>query len=187
MGRSIALYIVRLFNWSLPNSVFQNKGSYTLLKPKFVALLLILFKFLEVPSLGRYYATKRAASGSIPDAVIWIFHSFLAHYGCRVDSAFNGNEYQQYFMEGKGGQCIRLITLQILYAYCLEIWKLLLPGTLKACPGISVPFTVSWSRSQFMTLNCLVPFPYLFVIITKYLCLRYTTVLFDTCNAYSCK
>jgi len=58
------------FNRSLPNSVLKNTGSYTLLKPKLVALLLLLFEFLEIPSIGRHYATKLTVSGSIPDAVI---------------------------------------------------------------------------------------------------------------------
>ena len=32
------------------------------------------------------------------------------HYGPGVDPASNRNEYQEYFLGGKGGRCVRLIT-----------------------------------------------------------------------------
>jgi len=32
-------------------------------------------------------------------------------YGPGVDSASNTNEYQEYFLEGKGGRCVGLTTL----------------------------------------------------------------------------
>jgi len=34
--------------------------------------------------------------------------SFRSHYGPGVDSASNINEYQEYFLGGKGGRCVRL-------------------------------------------------------------------------------
>ena len=34
--------------------------------------------------------------------------SFRSHYGPGVDTASNRNEYQEYFLGGKGGRCIRL-------------------------------------------------------------------------------
>jgi len=37
--------------------------------------------------------------------------SFRPHYGPGVDSASNRNEYQEYFLGGKGSRCIRLSTL----------------------------------------------------------------------------
>jgi hypothetical protein len=33
------------------------------------------------------------------------------NYGPGVDSASNRNEYQKYFLGGKGGRCVRLTTL----------------------------------------------------------------------------
>ena len=36
--------------------------------------------------------------------------SFRSHYGPGVDSASNRNEYQEYFLWGKGGRCVRLTT-----------------------------------------------------------------------------
>jgi hypothetical protein len=61
--------------------------------------------------------------------------SFRSHYGPGVDSASNRNEYQEYFLGGKGGQCVGL-TLPFLCADCLEIWEPQPPGTLRACPGL---------------------------------------------------
>ena len=37
--------------------------------------------------------------------------SFRSHYGPGVDSASNRNEYQEHFLGGKGGRCVRLTTL----------------------------------------------------------------------------
>ena len=50
---------------------------------------------------------------SIAAGVSWFFidtKSFRSHYGSGVDSAFNRNEYQDYFLGGKGGRCLRLTT-----------------------------------------------------------------------------
>jgi hypothetical protein len=46
----------------------------------------------------RCCATNRKVSGSIPDDVIGIFHSFRSHYGPGVDSASNRNEHQEDFL-----------------------------------------------------------------------------------------
>jgi hypothetical protein len=52
---------------------------------------------------------------------------FWQHYGPRVDSASNRNEYQEYFLAGggggKGGRCVDLATLLPSCADCLEIWE----------------------------------------------------------------
>jgi hypothetical protein len=45
------------------------------------------------------------------------------HYGPVVDQAFNRNEYQEYFLRGKGGRCLGLTTLPPSCADCLEIWE----------------------------------------------------------------
>jgi hypothetical protein len=54
----------------------------------------------------------------------------------RVDSSSNRNDYQEYFLGGKGGQCVRLTTLPPSGADCLEIWEPQSFGTLWACPGL---------------------------------------------------
>jgi len=61
---------------------------------------------------------------------------FRPHYSSGVDSASNINEYQEYFLGGKGGRYVRLTTLLSSYADCLEIWEPQPPGTLRACPGL---------------------------------------------------
>ena len=61
--------------------------------------------------------------------------SFRSHYGPEFDSASNRNEYQEYFLEGKGGRCVRL-TLPLSCADSLEILEPQPPGTLRACPGL---------------------------------------------------
>jgi len=42
-------------------------------------------------------------------------------YDPGVDSASSRNEYQEYFLEGKGSWCVGLTTLPPSYANCLEI------------------------------------------------------------------
>jgi hypothetical protein len=46
------------------------------------------------------------------------------------------NEYQEYFLVGKGGRCMGLTTLPPSCADCLEIWESQPTGTLRACPGL---------------------------------------------------
>ena len=61
---------------------------------------------------------------------------FRPHYGPGVDSASNRNEYQEYFLGGKGSRCIGLTTLPPPCADCLEIWEPQTPETLRACQGL---------------------------------------------------
>ena len=61
----------------------------------------------------RCCATNRKVAGSIPAGVIGFFvdiKSFRSHYGPGVASASNRNEYQEHFLGGKGGRCVRLTT-----------------------------------------------------------------------------
>jgi hypothetical protein len=53
-----------------------------------------------------------------------------------VDSASNRNEYQEYFLVGKGDRSVGLTTLPPSCAECLEIWEPQTLGTLKAGPGL---------------------------------------------------
>ena len=62
--------------------------------------------------------------------------SFRPHYGPGVDSASNRNEYQVYFLGGKGGRCVGLTTLPPSCVDCLEIREPQPPGTLRACPDL---------------------------------------------------
>jgi hypothetical protein len=47
--------------------------------------------------------------------------SFRPHYGPGIDSSSNRNEYQEYFLGGKGGRCVGLTTLPPSCVNCLEI------------------------------------------------------------------
>ena len=86
----------------------------------------------------RRCATSRKVAGSIPHGVTGILHwqSFRPHYGPGVDSPSNRNEYQEYFLVGKGGRYVGLTTLPLSGANCLEIWDPEPPGTLRACSGL---------------------------------------------------
>ena len=61
----------------------------------------------------RCCTTNQKVAGSIPAGVNGFFidtKSFRSHCGPGVDSASNGNEYQEHFLRGKGGRCVRLTT-----------------------------------------------------------------------------
>jgi hypothetical protein len=73
---------------------------------------MIILKFISnkkgtaVAQWLRCCATDRKVAGSIPDGVSGFFidiKSFRSHYGPEVDSASNGNEYQEYFLGVKAG------------------------------------------------------------------------------------
>ena len=65
-----------------------------------------------------------------------LIYSFRPHYDPGFDSASNRNEYQEYFLGGKGGRCIGLTNLPPSCATFHEIWEPHPPGTLRACPGL---------------------------------------------------
>ena len=48
----------------------------------------------------------------------------------------NRNEYQEYFLGGKGGRHIGLTILASKRVDCLQIWKPQAPGTPRFCPGL---------------------------------------------------
>ena len=61
----------------------------------------------------RCCATNRKVAGSVPAGVSGFFidiKSFRSHYSPGVDSASNRNEYQEYFLGGKNGHCVKLTT-----------------------------------------------------------------------------
>jgi hypothetical protein len=80
--------------------------------------------------------------------IFFFFLSFRLHYGPGVDSASNRNEYQEYFLGGRCGWCIRLTTLPSSCAIVKKSGNLnfLEPsGPLQACNGtaLPLPFTVN--------------------------------------------
>jgi len=92
----------------------------------------------------RCCSTNRKVAGSIPAGVSGFFidiKSFRSHYGPGVDSASNRNEYQGYFLGGKGGRCVRMTTLPPSYAVVTKSGRLnfLEPsGPLQTCNGIDL-------------------------------------------------
>ena len=64
--------------------------------------------------------------------------SFRSHCGLGFDSASNRNEYQEYFLGGKGGRCVRLTTLPSSCAVVMKSGNLNLlesPGPFQAPNG----------------------------------------------------
>ena len=53
-----------------------------------------------------------------------------------TEFASDRNEYQEYFLGGKGGRCIGLTTLPPSCADCLEIWESQPPETLRGRSGL---------------------------------------------------
>ena len=78
---------------------------------------LTLYRSLEGTAVAQWLrccATNRKVAASIPAGVSGFFidiKSFRSHYGPGVDSASKRNEYQEHFLRGKGGRCVRLTTL----------------------------------------------------------------------------
>ena len=96
----------------------------------------------------RHCATSRKVAGSIPDGVIGIFYCqnpSCPHYGTGVDLTSNRNEYQEYFLEFKGGRCEGLTTLPPSCADFIEIWESQTHGKLRACSGLQ------WNCFTFFT------------------------------------
>ena len=99
----------------------------------------------------RCFARNRKVAGSIPDGVIWFFvdiKSFRSHYCPGVDSASNRNEYQELFLGGKGGRCVRLAILPPSCAVVMKSGNLnfLEPsGPLQVCNGTALSFTFACS------------------------------------------
>ena len=85
----------------------------------------------------RHCATSRKVAGSIPDDVTGIFlwhNPSRPHYGPGVDSASNRNEYQEYFLGGKGGVPI------VLKSGSLSLLEH--SGSVQACNGIALSFNI---------------------------------------------
>jgi hypothetical protein len=62
-----------------------------------------------------------------------------SRYTDRAIPARNRNEYQGYFLGGKGGRCVGLTTLPPYYADCLEVWKPASSGSVRVCTGTASP------------------------------------------------
>jgi hypothetical protein len=81
------------------------------------------------------YATSRKVAGSMSVSLEFFMNIIRPNCGPGVDKASSGNEYQEFFLGGRGDRCIGL-TSSPSCAGWLEIWDSQLPGTLRAFPGL---------------------------------------------------
>jgi len=79
------------------------------------------------------YKTRMEVLSSSGNAWFISSGNFRPHYDPGVVSTSNRNDYQEYFMGGKGSWCVVLTTLSSSCADRLEIWDPQLPETLRAC------------------------------------------------------
>ena len=94
----------------LPLRAFVTSTKTAIIKLYFVTMLLEMWG-TAVAQWLRCCATNRKVAGSIPAGVSEYFIDikyFRSPYGPGVDSASNRNEYQGYFLGGKGGLCVWL-------------------------------------------------------------------------------
>ena len=107
--------------------------------------LYIYSPYTAVAQWLRCCTTNRKVAGSILASVSRFFvdiKSFRSHYGPGVESASNRNEYQEYFLGGKAGRCVRLTNLPSSCAFVMKSGNLnfLEPsGPLQACNGTDLP------------------------------------------------
>jgi len=76
---------------------------------------------LRIATTGRIknkYSLRRVFDSRWRHWKFSLTESFRSHYGRGIDSTSNRNEYQGYFVGGKGGRCVRLITLPPSCAGC---------------------------------------------------------------------
>jgi len=98
---------------------------------------------------GDRSSTNRKVAGSIPGCVSGFFIDikfFRSHYAPGVDSASNRNEYHEYFLGGKCGRCVRLITLPPSCAVITKSGSLNFmepSGPAQACNGTALPLPYS--------------------------------------------
>ena len=85
----------------------------------------------------RHCATNRQVAGSVPNGVTGIFYWHNPSGSTMVlglNQPLKKNEYQEYFLGGKGGQWVGLTLLSC--TDCLEKWEPQPPGNLRTCRGL---------------------------------------------------
>ena len=69
-------------------------------------IIIIIIIIIAVLQIGR----SLVRSQLVPLEFFIDIKSIRSHYGPGVNSASNRNEYQEHFLGGKGGRCVRLTT-----------------------------------------------------------------------------
>ena len=121
-----------------------HKGDNKYDDDTYFALVFVCILGTAVAQWLRCCATNRKVVGSIPAGVNGFFidiKSFPSHCGPGVDSASNRNEYQEYLLGVKSGQCVGLTTSP---PSCAVVTKgnlnFLEPsGPVQACNGTALP------------------------------------------------
>ena len=101
--------------------------------------------FTFISSLYSYYQPLDVQSQLLSLEFFSDIKSFRSHYDPVFDSASNINEYQEDFLGGKGGRCVRLTTLPPSCAVVMKSGNLnfLEPsGPLQSCNGAALPLDV---------------------------------------------
>ena len=107
---------------------------------QFEVLLLLLYSMylrLSGSTVIKVLCYKSEGRWFDPSWCQWIFH------GPGEDSASNRNEYQEHFLGGKGGRCVRLSTLPPSCAVVMKSGNLnfLEPSLpVQVCNGTALPF-----------------------------------------------
>ena len=110
---------------------------------------------IAVAQWVRCCAANRKIAGSIPAGVSGIFYwhkIFPIALWPWGDSFSNRNEYQEYFLGGKGGRCVRLTTLPPSCAVVTKSGNLNFPetsGPLQACNGTDLPLPFIYTMVQY--------------------------------------
>jgi len=87
-------------------------------------------------------------TGSIPDDDSGFFIDiipFRSHYGPGIDSTSKRNEYQEYFLGGKGGRCLRVTTYRHTVPLSLNLGTLTFlepSGPIQACKMTALTLSV---------------------------------------------
>jgi hypothetical protein len=92
----------------------------------------------------RYKPVGRGFGSRWDHRVFPLTYSFRLHYGPKVDSASDRNQYRGYLLEGKGGRCVGLITLPLSCAGCQKFWQRQPPGCQDGVIGIATPGFEPW-------------------------------------------
>ena len=98
-------------------------------------VLCTVFESFHVAPLVKALRFKLEGRGFDSQWYNWNFllaESVRLHYGLGIDSVSNRNEYEEYFLGGKGGRFVGL-TLPPSCADCLEIRESHTLGTLRVC------------------------------------------------------
>jgi hypothetical protein len=106
----------------------------------------------------RHCAASQKVVGLLPGGVSWVFHwhNPLSHTTALGSAQPDRNVYKEYFLEGRGGWCLGLMTLLPSWTNCLEIWNLNLleiSGPVQACNGITLPLQLKKPRHWLLALN----------------------------------